>query len=201
MSDPHTRPVYSYVVRTEGRDIVLFQRSVFLEGDAAAGFQLVAKIDEEESSIGLSEILLEDAMSSDVPGEDDATHDARVLELELELASTPARLGSELDRVAEPGRLGVFQDLRQDELVRMLRERLGVPGETLRAHLPELVDLVHLTDAEGGATFVGDEAVGIFFEDEEAVVLHAVEILEEPPIAVLGLRAPHPLLGGAPPRA
>ena len=69
MSESISRPVYSYVVRTEARDVIMFQRTVFLEGDATDGFRLVAKIDEENSAIDLSEILLEDAMSSDVPGD------------------------------------------------------------------------------------------------------------------------------------
>lgn len=69
MSESHSRPVYSYVVRTEARDVVMFQRTIYLEGDAEGGFHLLAKLDEEEGAIDLSEILLEDAMSSDVPGE------------------------------------------------------------------------------------------------------------------------------------
>lgn len=67
MSD--SRSVYSYVVRTEARDVVMFQRTIYIEGSAADGFRLLAKIDEEDTAIDLSEILLEDAMSSDDPGD------------------------------------------------------------------------------------------------------------------------------------
>ncbi|MEC5128006.1 hypothetical protein VSU19_14665 [Verrucomicrobiales bacterium BCK34] len=69
MSAPNSPPVYSYVVRTEARDVVMFQRTIYLEGDASDGFRLLAKIDEEDTAIDLSEILLEDAMSSDDPGD------------------------------------------------------------------------------------------------------------------------------------
>ncbi|MDF1812482.1 MAG: hypothetical protein P1V20_09710 [Verrucomicrobiales bacterium] len=61
--------VYSYVVTTEGREIAMYQRTIYLEGCANEGFRLFASIDEEDSRVDLAVILLEDAMSSEIPGD------------------------------------------------------------------------------------------------------------------------------------
>ena len=74
-----------------------------------------------------------------------------------------------------------------------------MPAEALLAQRPEPVDLVHLLDAEGGAALVRDEAVGVLLEDEERVVVDAVDVLEEAAVAAARARAVHPLLGRAPP--
>ena len=65
-------------------------------------------------------LVLQHRLTRDVAREDDAARDAGVLELDLELRPAEARLGPQLDRVAEPGRLGLGDDGRQDELVFVL---------------------------------------------------------------------------------
>lgn len=67
-------PIYRYTVRSgTSRDVPVYERVISLEGDACNGFRLSARIDEEESEIGLAEILLEDALSSELPGDESAS--------------------------------------------------------------------------------------------------------------------------------
>lgn len=72
---PNSTPcsVYSYVITTEGRDVPMYQRTIYLEGDTNEGFRLFASIDEEDTRVDLGVILLEDAMSSKTPGDPSAS--------------------------------------------------------------------------------------------------------------------------------
>ncbi|YCM46821.1 hypothetical protein V2O64_25210 (plasmid) [Verrucomicrobiaceae bacterium 227] len=67
-------PIYSFIVRSGSpRDIPMFERTIFLGGNANEGFRLWGNVDGEENVNDLSEILLEDALSSDAPGDLEAS--------------------------------------------------------------------------------------------------------------------------------
>ncbi|MGJ8723251.1 MAG: hypothetical protein ACSHYB_01735 [Roseibacillus sp.] len=74
-SESTVTPVYSYIARSGApRDIPMYQRTVYLGGNDSEGFHLWGTIDEENDAIDLSEILLEEALSSDTGEAEESEH-------------------------------------------------------------------------------------------------------------------------------
>ena len=121
-------------------------------------------------------MIPEHGVARDIARENDAAHDSRILELPLELTSTPPRFGPDLQGITEPRGFGFGNDRRQDEFVGVLAQELGVPIEPLFTQFPEAINFVHLAETEGGAALVRNKAIGVFFEDKEAIVRNSIKV-------------------------
>ncbi len=73
-TDSQATPIYGYIVRSGWpRDIPMYERTIYLDGDPNIGFRLWGKVVDENNTNDLSEILLEDALSSELPGDGSAS--------------------------------------------------------------------------------------------------------------------------------
>ena len=125
-------------------------------------------------------------LTDDVARPHHARVDPALLQLALEVDPPEPGLGADHERVGEPRRLQTLELARHLEQLGEPAEELGVPGEVALPHLVVVRELRELDESERGAELRRLEVPAQLLEDEEAVVLHPVDLGEEALVALPG---------------